>query len=79
MRMTLMPLASGGRSALTLGFGDAEYQLGYADVGAGATTLRSSSCSGLRLPKVLTGTPVGNCAFITVFITCRRHLCRFMP
>ena len=32
----LMPLASGGRSALALGFADAEYQLGYADVGVGA-------------------------------------------
>jgi hypothetical protein len=36
MRMALMPLASGGRSALALGFGDAEHQLGYADAGAGA-------------------------------------------
>jgi hypothetical protein len=36
MRMALMPLASGGRSALALGFGDAGAQLGYPDVGAGA-------------------------------------------
>ena len=48
MGMALMPPASGGRSALALGFGDAKYQLGYADVGAGggvAAASRPRTCA----------------------------------